>query len=203
MNVAIVSSMPGNVMNLYRALKGLEQNLNVELLERPTQKPYDVIFLPGVGHFEEAMRRLGENEIDEFLLNQAEKSFIVGICLGMQILFEESEESFSSLSVRGLGLLKGKVTKLKAQVLPHVGWNRVRFLNDRFEDLDGRYFYFVHSYRVLCEESFVVATCQYEEEFPAVVMKDKVLGVQFHPEKSHAVGKAFLKRVLECVSSRR
>ncbi|WP_448536306.1 imidazole glycerol phosphate synthase subunit HisH [Pseudothermotoga sp.] len=201
--MAIVSSMPGNVMNLYRALKGLEQNLNVELLERPTQKPYDVIFLPGVGHFEEAMRRLGENEIDEFLLNQAEKSFIVGICLGMQILFEESEESFSSLSVRGLGLLKGKVTKLKAQVLPHVGWNRVRFLNDRFEDLDGRYFYFVHSYRVLCEESFVVATCQYEEEFPAVVMKDKVLGVQFHPEKSHAVGKAFLKRVLECVSSRR
>jgi len=203
LNVAIVSSMPGNVMNLYRALKGLEQSLNVELLEKPSQSSFDVIFLPGVGHFEEAMRRLGENEMDKFLLNQAEKSFIVGICLGMQILFEEGEESVSSRSVRGLGLLEGKVTKLKAQVLPHVGWNQVRFQNDKFKDLDGRYFYFVHSYRVLCEESLVVATCEYEEEFPVVVMKDKVLGVQFHPEKSHAVGKAFLKRVLECASSQR
>jgi glutamine amidotransferase len=203
LNVAIVSSMPGNVMNLYRALKGLERNLNVELLEKPAWSSFDVIFLPGVGHFEEAMQRLRENKMEEFLLNQVGKSFIVGICLGMQILFEESEESFSNRSVRGFGLLEGKVTKLKAQVLPHVGWNRVRFLNGKFKDLDGRYFYFVHSYRVLCEESLVVATCEYEEEFPAVVMKDKVLGVQFHPEKSHTVGKAFLKKVLECASSQR
>ncbi|HBT38783.1 MAG: Imidazole glycerol phosphate synthase subunit HisH [Thermotoga sp. 50_1627] len=203
MNIAIVSSMPGNVMNLYRALKRVDQDLKVELLEGPAQKPYDVIFLPGVGHFEEAMRRLRENKMEKFLLNQVEKSFIVGICLGMQILFEESEESISAGPVRGLGFLRGSVTKLKADVLPHVGWNQVRFLDDRFKDLDGKHFYFVHSYRVVCDESLIVATCEYEEEFPAMVLKNGVMGIQFHPEKSHLAGKILLKRVLECASSRR
>lgn len=191
-------------MNLYRAIRNLGETVQVELLEKPVGGSYDAIFLPGVGHFEEAARRLQKSGMDEFIKVQHERgTFIVGVCLGMQILFEESEESSSTKPVRGLGLLRGRVVKLKAKILPHMGWNQVEFSHEPFKELDGRYFYFVHSYRVLCDDSLIIATCTYDEEFPAVVMKNNIVGAQFHPEKSHTTGKMFLKKVLECVSSRR
>ncbi|KAF2958619.1 hypothetical protein AS159_02735 [Thermotoga sp. Ku-13t] len=199
MNIAIVSCVPGNVMNLYRAIVRLDENLCVELLERPQKKFFSAIFLPGVGHFEEAMKSLKESQMDEFILRHWRAgSLIVGVCLGMQLLFEESEESTTNRTVRGLGLLEGRVVRLRASMLPHVGWNVVKFSREIFSDLNGRYFYFVHSYRAVCEQQIVAGECEYEEVFPAVVMKDNVIGVQFHPEKSHTVGKVFLKKVIEC-----
>lgn len=191
-------------MNLYRALQRVRNELNldfeIELLEKPNEKTYRAIFLPGVGHFEQAMKKLSENGLDQFIFeNYQNGAFIVGICLGMQLLFEESEESFSGDIVHGLGLLKGRVIKLSSKRLPHVGWNTVQFSSSLFEGMNGRYFYFVHSYRVVCEEKTIVGVCEYDGEiFPAVVMCGRIIGAQFHPEKSHTNGKKFLRRLLEC-----
>lgn len=189
-------------MNLYRALKKLqdEMNFELELLEKPIEKTYRIIFLPGVGHFEQAMRNIVENGMDQFIFkNYRLGATIVGVCLGMQLFFEESEES--STKMKGLGLLKGQVVKLNSTLLPHIGWNIVRFKLEQFREMDGKYFYFVHSYRVVCEERFIVGTCEYDGEiFPAVVMAERLIGVQFHPEKSHTIGRKFLRRLIECAS---
>lgn len=187
-------------MNLYRALKKLQGELNfeLELLEKPIDKTYRIIFLPGVGHFEQAMKNLVESKMDRFIFkNYHLGATIVGVCLGMQLFFEESEESPTRM--KGLGLLKGRVEKLNSTLLPHMGWNTVRFKLERFKDMDGKYFYFVHSYRAVCEERLIVGTCEYDGEvFPAVVMDERLIGVQFHPEKSHTVGRTFLRRLIEC-----
>lgn len=191
-------------MNLYRALQRVRNELNtnfeLELLEEPNGKAYSVIFMPGVGHFEHAMRKILESGLDQFIFeNHRNGAIVVGICLGMQLLFEESDESFSGDTVRGLGLLKGRVVKLSSKRLPHVGWNTVQFSSPQFEEMSGRYFYFVHSYRVVCEGRKIVGTCEYDGEiFPAVVMDERIVGVQFHPEKSHTNGRKFLRRLLEC-----
>lgn len=191
-------------MNLYRALHRVQKELNVdfelELLEKSNEKTYRVIFLPGVGHFEQAVRKISEHGLDRFIFkNYQDGAYIVGICLGMQLLFEESEESFSGDVVKGLGLLKGRVFKLSSKRLPHVGWNTVQFSSSLFEEMSGRYFYFVHSYRVVCEGRKIVGTCEYDgETFPAVVMDERIIGAQFHPEKSHTNGREFLRRILGC-----
>lgn len=191
-------------MNLYRALQRVRNELNVdfelELLEKPNEKTYRIIFLPGVGHFEQAMRKISENGLDRSIFkNYQDGAFIVGICLGMQLLFEESEESFSGDVVKGLGLLKGRVVKLSSKRLPHVGWNTVQFNSSLFKGMSGRYFYFVHSYRVVCEGRTIVGTCEYDGEiFPAVLMDERIIGAQFHPEKSHTNGREFLRRIFEC-----
>ncbi len=182
-------------MNLYRgiktALQGYEK-LSVELVDK-TSEIYDLLFIPGVGHFGEGMKRLRENKLTGFINKHVEDNrFVVGICLGMQLLFEQSEEA---PKVEGLSLIEGCTVKLKSRRVPHMGWNEVIFK----EAFPSGYYYFVHSYRVLCDEKYIIGTTDYDgERFPASVRKGNVLGFQFHPEKSSKTGKRLIQKVVEC-----
>ena len=155
------------------------------------------IVLPGVGAFKDCMQNLESRNLVEPVLKgvKAGKPFL-GICLGLQLLFEESEEFGSH---NGLGLIKGKVARFPKSDLkvPHMGWNDVqisrnsRLLNKSDE---GSYFYFVHSYYVVPDEDVTVTTTDYGQTFTSSIEKDNIFACQFHPEKSQDVGLNLLKR---------
>lgn len=153
----------------------------------------DQVILPGVGSFGDAMSKIREFGLDEILHELVDKNTpLLGICLGLQLLFERSEES---PEVDGLGILKGEVVKipLKPELkIPHTGWNSLEFLHKGrlFKDIpSGAYVYYVHSYYVKAADmSLVSATTKYSETIHAAVEKDMVFGCQFHPEKSSDVG---------------
>ena len=146
------------------------------------------ILLPGVGHFGQMMRALDFLEVRDALLERIASNVpFFGICLGMQALFEASEEA---PEVRGLGLYLGTVRRFPADArVPHMGWNQL--------EPDGRYVYFAHSYFVP-ENERTSAACTYGLRFTAMLKSGNVQGVQFHPEKSGAVGLAIVKEFLEC-----
>jgi glutamine amidotransferase len=153
----------------------------------------DGLVLPGVGAFPKAMRNLHELGLVELIHARVEQGTpLLGICLGMQLLFDSSEELGST---PGLGLIGGEVTRLHADALriPHIGWNEVRF--ERASTLTGELpqagcaFYHVHSYVARpSDQDAVVGTCEYGERFATFVGRGSVFGVQFHPEKSSRVG---------------
>ena len=153
----------------------------------------DAIVLPGVGHFGDAMTRLAP--LSECILKETSsgKPFL-GLCLGVQVLFESSEEA---PSVAGLGILKGSCKRFSPSVgkVPHMGWNDVTIRKKvpLLEDLPERFFYFVHSYYAEPADDVVAASCDYGISFPAVVAQKNTYACQFHPERS---GKAGL-RILE------
>ncbi len=164
------------------------------------------ILLPGVGAFGEAARRLRETGIGDAIRSAAAAGAgIVGICLGMQLLFEASEEGGDA---RGLGLLPGRVARLAGDAaVPHVGWNRVRATERGaalFEDgAAGSDFYFVHSFVARpASEDLVYARCRHGESFPAAAGSGPIVGFQFHPEKSGPAGVRLLGRALAHVAER-
>ncbi|ASJ17560.1 imidazole glycerol phosphate synthase subunit HisH [Thermococcus chitonophagus] len=185
--IAIVDLGVGNLANVRKALKGVI-----------TSDPYEIekaekIVLPGVGNFGAVMERLHPLK-DVILEGIKEGKPFLGICLGLQLLFEESEESPGS---RGLEVFKGKVVKLKGVRVPHIGWNQVWIRKDcpLFRGIkSGSYFYFVHSYHVVPQdEDIIVATTDYGLDFVSAVCKDNVFAVQFHPEKSSRNGLKLLE----------
>ena len=157
----------------------------------------DAAVLPGVGSFGDAMNKLRKRDLEAPIraFIEAGKPFL-GICLGLQILFESSEES---PGVKGLGLLQGKIVRIPAGEglkIPHMGWNslRVERAGGLFADADAEpYMYFVHSYYLKAEEDIVTATAQYGVTIHAAVQKDNVMACQFHPEKSGAAGLKLLR----------
>ena len=156
------------------------------------------LFLPGVGTAQAAMRELQKRALAQ-CIREAECP-VLGICLGMQLLGAESEETGG---VEMLGVIPQKVSKLQvgSLTLPHMGWNRVKALVDDpiFDGLasaEGEYFYFVHSY-AYAVNPFMIAETDYGEKFSSVIRKDNFYGVQFHPERSGAVGSRLLKNFLE------
>lgn len=156
------------------------------------------LFLPGVGTAQAAMRELQKRALAQ-CIREAECP-VLGICLGMQLLGAESEETGG---VEMLGVIPQKVSKLQvgSLTLPHMGWNRVKALVDDpiFDGLasaEGEYFYFVHSY-AYAVNPFTIAETDYGEKFSSVIRKDNFYGVQFHPERSGAVGARLLKNFLE------
>ena len=163
----------------------------------------DKLILPGVGAFGDARRKLAETGMDELVLQEARNGKpIMGICLGMQLLFEKGYEYGTH---DGLGLLNGEVVSMQGVVpedykIPHIGWNGLLFKkeNPLFRFIkDGDYVYFVHSYFVKnCEES-LLATTEYGPELTAAVAKGNIYGCQFHPEKSGAVGLNILRGFAE------
>jgi glutamine amidotransferase len=160
----------------------------------------DVVVVPGVGAFEEAARRLEESGLGRAVLDaHARGAGVLGICLGMQLLFEEGEEGGAS---RGLGLLPGRVRRLRSGAslpLPHVGWNRAR-PTEAGRPLfgEGGDFYFVHSFVAEpADDAAVLARTLHGEEFPSAVAGDRAIGFQFHPEKSGRAGLAVLAAALE------
>ncbi len=155
----------------------------------------DAIILPGVGAFPDAADKLRRSGLDRTLLNQAGRKPILGICLGMQLLFDVGDEGEIC---KGLGLVGGCVTRIKTGLkLPHIGWNSLSFLNDSplFRGLDnGVYVYFVHSFcGHAAQEGDVIAYTQYGPSVVAAVAHNGVYGCQFHPEKSGEVGLQILR----------
>jgi len=155
------------------------------------------VVLPGVGAFRDCMRNLEERGLAEPVIRQIEKGKpFLGICLGLQLLFEESEE-FGTY--KGLGVIKGKVKRFPAMdhlKVPHMGWNSIKktkevpFLADI---KDESYFYFVHSYFIQPEEDVAATTTDYGLEFVSSIWKDNIFACQFHPEKSQSDGLKILK----------
>ncbi|MBR2444349.1 MAG: imidazole glycerol phosphate synthase subunit HisH [Clostridia bacterium] len=166
-------------------------------------KKADKILLPGVGAFEDAIGKLRETGLDKVIIEEAKNGKpILGICLGMQLLFEKSYE-FGQFD--GLGLLKGSVVPMKGAIdsklkIPHIGYNGLIFKKQHplFKYIkDGDFVYFVHSYYATdCEDS-LLATTEYGCELTAIVGKDNVMGAQFHPEKSGDVGLNILRAFCE------
>jgi len=188
----------GNLRSIGRALRlaGTEP----VLIDRPVQGAgIDLLVLPGVGAFGAAMRRLHAAGLAEWLRAQvADGVPLAGVCLGMQLLYERSEEGGD---VEGLMLLRGRVRRLTAGVkIPHMGWNQLRFQQSSplLEGVrDGAHVYFVHSYVVEpADFREVLAVTSYGGGFPAMVRRERITGWQFHPEKSGDTGLRLLRNLV-------
>lgn len=197
---AIVDYGVGNLKSVANAMKYIGQDTLVTggagELERA-----DAIILPGVGAFPDAADKLRESGLDQVLLAQAGHKPILGICLGMQLLFDRGEEG---KICEGLKLVSGSVERIKTDLkLPHIGWNSLSFQNNSplFHGLeDGAYVYFVHSFcGCAAHEEDVIARTQYGPSVVAAVSHNGVYGCQFHPEKSGEVGLQILKNFGELI----
>lgn len=161
------------------------------------------LILPGVGAAGQGMRNLKEKGLDKVITDEINKGKpFLGICLGMQLLFEKSEEG----DINCLGILKGSVKKFKKmKKIPQIGWNQINIKKDStfFKDVgDKDYFYFVNSFYCLPEDKEVIAgITNYGESFSSIVQKDNVIGVQFHPEKSGPVGFKLLENFVKGASN--
>ena len=199
--IAIIDYDAGNIKSVEKALKTLGQDV-VITRDADTILNADKVILPGVGAFGDAMGKLHDYGLVDVIHKVVEKKIpFLGICLGLQLMFDSSEET---PGVEGLGLLKGKVVKIPDNgelKIPHMGWNSLHFQNHGrlFANLSqDSYVYFVHSYYLQAEdESIVKATTEYSTCIHASVEKDNVFACQFHPEKSSEVGLTILKNFCE------
>lgn len=190
--IGIVNYGAGNIFSLTAALD--RQSISYEMIESPEDfDKYERYIIPGVGHAGAAMQKLEESGMVSKIL--ATKKPVLGICVGMQLLTEFSEEGNSRL----LGIAPVK-TRLFSELLklkiPHTGWNKVSALadNELFKGLNKEtYFYFVHSYFIEFNPNFAIASTGYGVTFSAALKKDNYYGVQFHPEKSGEAGEQILK----------
>ena len=200
--IAIVDYGVGNLFSLQSSFAAIGAEVTVTA-DPQVLRAADKIILPGVGAFEDAAQKLRDSGLADLICQlAAEGKPLMGICLGMQLLFEKSYEYGCH---EGLGLIPGAVRPIadvapKELKIPHIGWNPLIFKKDSgiFANIkNGDCVYFVHSfYATDCEES-VIATCEYGAELTAAVAKDNVYGCQFHPEKSGKVGLAILKAFVE------
>ena len=198
--VAIINYGAGNLGSLINAIENL--NFKPIILNKPEKKNYSHIILPGVGNFGKLSKNLFELGFKDYLEEaKNKKKFILGICVGMQLLFDSSEESKDE---KGIGLLSGKVQKFKFEKdknfpLPHVGFSKVFHSNSKiWKDIPNKsYFYFIHSFRLKNASNIInIATSIYGEEFMSFIEKNNIFGTQFHPEKSHKVGLKFINNFL-------
>lgn len=201
--IAIVDYKMGNLASVQSALALLGADT---VVESDPQKlcEYEKIILPGVGAFGDAMEHLKETGMDEAVKAYAKSGkWILGICLGMQLLFEKSEEFGAH---KGLGLIPGEVQAFDAKAfneplkVPHMGWNKLfaKHHSPLFKDLDESfYLYFVHSFHVKTEDKYIIGSTHYGYDFASAVQKDNILGFQPHPEKSHDNGLKILKNFIE------
>ena len=197
--IAIVDYGVGNLFSLVSSFAyiGADAKLTSDVDEI---RAADRIILPGVGAFEDAAKKLADSGLDKVVIEEANSGKpLLGICLGMQMLFERS---FEYGEHRGLGLIKGSVKPMRDILpeelkIPQIGWNALKFEGEQsklFKYIkEGDFVYFVHSYYADQCDEYVTATAEYGIELTASVGRENVLGCQFHPEKSGAVGLAILK----------
>ena len=200
--IAIVDYGVGNLFSLISSFNKIGADIVVTADPQVISRA-DGIILPGVGAFEDAARKLRDSGLDKVIVEQAQKGKkLMGICLGMQMLFQQSYEYGCH---EGLGLLKGNIVPMKDSIpadlkIPHIGWNALHFTKESnlFKYINQNdCVYFVHSYYATdCDDS-VIATAEYGKELTAAVQKDNVMGCQFHPEKSGEVGLNILRAFCE------
>ena len=199
--IAIIDYDAGNIRSVEKAMVKLGQEVWITR-DRERIMNADKVILPGVGSFGDALAHLREYNLGEVIKDVvAEKKPFLGICLGLQLLYESSEET---PGVEGLGILKGKILRIPEQEglkIPHMGWNSLHLQNDGrlFRGIkQNPYVYFVHSYYLKAEEEETVkATTEYSVNIHASVEKDNVFACQFHPEKSGELGLQILKNFAE------
>lgn len=196
--IAIINYEAGNLASVSNALKRLDEPHII------TDEPHkldhaDGVIFPGVGHAEPAMESLRRNKLDSWLQNTQKP--VLGICLGMQLFYESSEEGNSD----GLGIIPGRLEKFDSSdaKVPHMGWNTLIDITSHplLENIsEDHYFYFVHSYYAPTNQ-YTTAGCHYINNFAAVTAKENYMGTQFHPEKSGQAGSLMLQNFLEMVKT--
>lgn len=199
--IAIIDYDAGNIKSVEKAIQFLGEEVII------TRNPAEIlsasgVILPGVGSFGDAMEKLHNYHLIPVIKEVVERKIpFLGICLGLQLLFEKSDES---PGVEGLGILKGEIKRIPDNgvlKIPHIGWNSLKFPNQGrlYKDItEDSYVYFVHSYYLEAEEEdIVVATTEYGTKIHASVEKDNVFACQFHPEKSSSVGLKILDNFLK------
>ncbi len=189
--IGIVNYEAGNIFSITAALKRL--NIDYGMIDTADQfDQYDKIIIPGVGHAGAAMAKLEARGLVDVIRNL--KKPVLGICVGMQLLTDFSEEGNSDL----LGVIPLKTLHFQERIgekVPHMGWNSIAFENTcpLFQDIpNNSYFYFVHSYFIEYDATYTIARCDYGLPFSAAISKDNFWAVQFHPEKSGAAGEQLL-----------
>jgi glutamine amidotransferase len=208
--IGIVDYGMGNLFSVSKALERLNANYFISSKKEELMAA-DGLLLPGVGSFRDAMMRLNEDGLTDMIKDYVQTGKpLLGICLGMQLLFEDSDENGFT---EGLKLLPGSVRRFPGKnkdgetyKVPHMGWNKLQFVKQSplLEGLDEDFVYFVHSYYVNAANSEVLlAKASYNEEVSAVVGRDNIFGMQFHPEKSSKLGMALLNNYLKLVDERK
>ncbi len=222
-HISLIDADSGNLHSVYKAFKYIGADVEITKDIGVIEKSDAVIF-PGVGAFGAVMSAVKKNNLQEIIIKSAKNSKpFLGICVGMQVLFEDSEENPEE---KGLGIFKGKVVKFKkARKVPHIGWNDVTFCGTQTTKChpeqsegsqtvshyeiassglclprnDTNKYYFVHSYYVVPEDKNIIcAETEYDtERFTAIIKKDNLLAVQFHPEKSGNAGLEFLNNFIK------
>jgi glutamine amidotransferase len=192
----------GNLASVYNACKLIDQK--AVIVNDPNEvKKYDRVILPGVGAYGDAMEHLNTTGMKVAIKEFAKSGKpMIGICLGMQLLFESSEEFGIH---EGLGLIEGKVIAfdktrmdMENHKVPHIGWNRIfNATNKLFDGLENPYLYFVHSYHVVTKDIYTIGTTHYGYDFASAVQKENIYGLQPHPEKSHDNGIQILKNFMK------
>lgn len=198
--IAIIDYDAGNIKSVEKAIQSLGE-VPVVTRDREEILSADKVILPGVGSFGDAMEKIRSYGLEEVIHEVvAKKTPFLGICLGLHLMFEGSDESEG---VKGLGILKGEILRIpdkEGLKIPHIGWNSLKFPNEGrlFKGLkEDSYVYFVHSYYLKAEEpEIVTATTEYSTLIHASVEKDNVFACQFHPEKSSDVGLTILKNFI-------
>lgn len=198
LTIGIVDYGVGNLASIRHTLHALDYRCRISS-EPAVLDETDVLLLPGVGAYPYAMQCLREKGLDAYIQNQARTGKpIIGICLGMQLLADSSTEVSCTA---GLGLIPGQVLALSSPDW-HIGWNNIEVMRDDalFSECDGVSVYFNHSYVFHAPAEYLVAVARFESSnaaFPIAVRRDNVVGLQFHPEKSQAGGRALLARIIE------
>ena len=201
--IAVVDYNIGNLRSVQNAFLKIGKEVTIVSDPNEIQK-YDKLILPGVGAFGDAMEHLKQNGMDEVIKVFAKSGKpLLGICLGMQLLLESSDEFGAK---EGLGLIPGKVRKFDTNKfkttlkVPHMGWNElfVKKHSPLFNGLEDEiYLYFVHSYHAICDEKYTIGETEYGYPFTSAINRENIYGFQPHPEKSHDNGLKILKNFTE------
>jgi len=200
--VGIIDYNIGNLASVYNACHVLDAK--AQIVKNPEQlKNFDKVILPGVGAYGDAMDHLRQTGMLEAVKEYANTGkAMLGICLGMQLLLEKSEEFGEH---EGIGLIPGEVIHfdkskmdMENHKIPHVGWNKIFTKeNQIFDGLDNPYLYFVHSYHAVTDDKYAIGTTHYGYDFTSAINKDNIYGFQPHPEKSHENGLKILSNFFE------
>ena len=200
--IALIDYNMGNLRSVLNAFEKIGKKVEV-VKDADKLKEFDKVILPGVGAFGDAMSHLKKSGLKESIIEFAKSGKpLLGICLGMQLLFEKSEE-FGSTD--GLGLIEGKVvefdkSKFKSRLkVPHMGWNELHVVKNSklFDGMPKEiYLYFVHSFHATCSDEFIIGKTNYGYDFVSAVEKENIYGFQPHPEKSHENGLKILENFI-------